>query len=167
MKIQKRRRREYKTDYRKRIKILKGGVPRIVFRKSNRYVIAQYVTSKQAQDKVEFGVSSRDLIKYDWPKETLGSLKSIPASYLTGFLIGKKITKKALENPIIDFGMHRVLHKTKTYAFLKGIIDSGVKIKHDEKFFPDENRIKGKHLKKDFSSIFEQIKSNIEKDERQ
>ncbi len=163
MKIQKRRRREYKTDYRKRIKILKGGVPRIVFRKSNRYVIAQYVTSKQAQDKVEFGVSSRDLIKYDWPKETLGSLKSIPASYLLGLLMGRNIIKKKLKTPIVDFGMLRTIHKNRIYSFLKGLIDSDIKIKCKEEFFPPEDKIKGKNLKKDFSKIFEEIKSKIEK----
>ena len=163
MKIDKRRRRENKTDYGKRIKLLKGGVPRIVFRKSNRYIIAQYVTSRQAQDKVKFGVSSKDLISYSWPKENQGSLKSIPAAYLTGFLMGKKITTKALETPIIDFGMSRMLYKTRTFAFLKGIIDSGIKIDSKDEIFPEQNRIQGKHMKKDFSSMFEQIKSNIEK----
>ncbi len=163
MKIAKRRRREHKTDYGKRIRFLKGGSPRIVFRKSNRYISAQYIMSKEAQDKIKFGVNSKDLIKYEWPKESMGSLKSIPASYLTGFLIGKKIIKEKLENPILDFGMQRVLHKTKTYAFLNGLVDAGIKLKYDKKFFPEENRIKGKHMKKDFSDIFEQIKSNIEK----
>ena len=163
MRMNKRRRRENKTDYGKRIKLLKGGVPRIVFRKNNKYIIAQYVTSKQAQDKIEFGIISKDLISHGWPKENQGSLKSIPAAYLTGFLMGKKITEKALENPIIDFGMNRMLYKTKTYAFLKGVIDSGIKIDSKEEIFPEQERIQGKHMKKDFSSIFEQIKSSIEK----
>ena len=37
------------------------------------------------------------------------------------------------------------LHKTKTYAFMKGLIDSGVEIKFDKKkdIFPSEERIKG------------------------
>jgi len=163
MKVAKRRRREHKTDYGKRINMLKGETPRIIFRKSNRYVLAQYVSSTHAQDKIEFGVSSRDLIKHGWPKDVSGGLKSIPASYLIGFSIGKRISKESLKTPILDFGMQRVLHKTKLYAFLKGLIDAGVKIKSDEKFFPDENRIKGKHMKKDFSDTFDQIKSNIEK----
>ncbi len=163
MKVAKRRRRENKTDYGKRIKLLKGEVPRIIFRKSNRYVLAQYALSKHAQDKIEFGISSKDLLKYEWPKESQGGLKSISASYLTGFLMGKKIISKKLENPILDFGMQKMLYKTRVYAFLNGLIDAGVKINCDEKFFPDQDRIKGKHMKKDFSSIFDQIKSNIEK----
>ena len=142
MKTVKKRRKQNRTDYLGRLKLLKSGKPRVVFRKTNKYIIAQYVTSKQAQDKIIFGVNSKDLMKHGWKKES-GSLKSIPASYLTGYLIGKQIIKKGLETPIVDFGMVRVLHKTKTYAFLKGLIDSGVEIKC-EKGFPDEEKIKGK-----------------------
>jgi len=160
-KMPKRRRRENKTDYGKRIKLLKGGKPRVVFRKSNRYIIAQYVVSKEAQDNVALGVNSKDLIGFGWPKENQGSLKSIPAAYLTGFLMGKKIAEKGLENPIIDFGMNRMLYKTKTYAFLKGVIDSGIKINAKEEVFPEQDRIQGKHMKNKIN--FNEIKSGIEK----
>jgi large subunit ribosomal protein L18 len=163
MKIQKRRKRERKTDYLKRLKLLKSRTPRLVFRKTNMYILAQYVTDEQAQDKVEMGISSKELIKYGWPKEFQGSLKSIPAAYLTGFLIGKKIINKKLETPIVDLGMLRTVHKTKVHGFVKGLVDSGVDIKYKEETFPSEDRIKGKHLKKDFSKSFEEIKSKIEK----
>ena len=159
--INKRRRRENKTDYLKRIKLLKSAVPRIVFRKTNKYIIAQYITSKQAQDKVELGINSKELTNYGWPKKFGGSLKSIPAAYFTGFLMGKKIREKKLTNPIIDLGMNRAIHKTKVYAFLKGIIDSGVEIKYKKETFPDESRITGKHMKKDFSKIFDEIKIKL------
>jgi len=162
MKIAKRRRREAKTNYAKRIKLLKSKSGRIVFRKTNKYVIAQYVTDKNAQDKVEIGINSKVLIKYGWPKQAESGLKSLPASYLTGLLMGKKIAEKKLDTPIIDFGMIRNLHKTKIYAFMKGLIDSGLKIKFDEKkeIFPSEERIKGKHLKNKIP--FEEIKSKVE-----
>ncbi|MAG79169.1 50S ribosomal protein L18 [Candidatus Pacearchaeota archaeon] len=165
MKTLKRRRKENKTDYLKRIKLLKNNSPRITFRKTNKYVISQYITSKQAQDKIKIGVNSKQLIKYGWPKEFEGSLKSIPASYLTGFLIGKTILKEKLETPTIDFGMIRPLHKTRIYAFLKGLIDSGIEIKHKKDIFPDEEKIKGKYMKKDFSQIFNEIKLKIEKEQ--
>jgi|TARA_Y100000310_G_scaffold288687_1_gene314575 large subunit ribosomal protein L18 len=160
----KRRRKENKTDYLKRLKLLKSKIPRIVFRKTNKYVMAQYVVSKQAKDKVEIGLSSKQLVKYGWPKEFQGSLKSIPASYLTGFLIGKRIIKEKKETPIIDLGMMRVLHKTKIFAFLKGLIDAGIEIKHKKDVFPDDEKITGKNLKKDFSKTFNEIKSKIEKE---
>lgn len=163
MKISKRRRTEGRTDYANRIKLLKSGIPRIVFRKTNRYIIAEYVTSKEAQDKIEIGVTSKNLIGYGWPKEFEGSLKSIPASYLTGFLIGKEIIKNKLKNPIVDFGMIRVIKKNKTFAFLKGLVDAGIKINVIKEDFPEEERITGKNMKKDFSKTFKEIKSKIEK----
>jgi len=162
MKTQKRRRKEHKTDYMNRLRLLKSEKPRIVFRKTNKYVIGQYVISKQAQDKIEIGLNSKKLIKYGWLKEFKGSLKSIPATYLTGYLIGKRIIKKKLETPIIDLGMHRTLHKTKIYAFLKGLTDAGVKIKCKEENFPSEERIRGEHMKNKIS--FEEIKFKIDEE---
>ncbi len=159
-----RRRREGKTNYLKRRDMLKSDSPRIVFRRTNRYIIAQYVTSHEAKDKIEIGVTSKNLMKYGWPKES-GNLKSITASYLTGMLIGKKIQKEKKKMPILDLGIISPVHKTRAYAFLKGLIDSGLemKIKKDEAF-PEEDRISGKHMKKDFSKTFEEIKSKIEKE---
>jgi len=163
MKIDKRRRRESKTDYAKRLKLLKGEVPRVIFRRTNRYIIGQYITSVEAQDKVKIGVISKDLKGYGWPKEFEGSLKSLSASYLTGFLLGKEITEKKLETPIVDFGMIRVISKNKAFAFLKGLVDAGVEINCPEESFPDEDRLTGKHMKSDFSKIFKEIKLKIEK----
>lgn len=167
MKNLKRRRKEFRTDYKKRFALLKSRMPRIIFRKTNRYLIAQYIKSKEAQDKIVFGVNSKELLKYGWPEKE--SIKSIPASYLTGYLTGKKILLKKLcpegvssgEKPILDFGMARVLHKTGVYAFIKGLVDSGIKIECEKENFPDESRIKGEHLKNKIS--FNEIKLKIEK----
>jgi large subunit ribosomal protein L18 len=161
MKVQKRRRRENKTDYLKRLKLLKGEKPRIVFRKTNKYVTAQYVESEEAQDKIIFGTSSKDLLKYSWPESAKGSLKSITATHMLGYLIGKKIKKEKLETPIIDFGMMRVLHKTKVFAFIKGLIDSGLEISSKEEAFPEKERILGEHLKNKVD--ISKIKSSIDK----
>lgn len=160
MKVQKRRRRENKTDYLKRLKLLKGDKPRVVFRKTNKYIVAQYIVSEEAQDKILIGIDSRELNKFGWPKSSSGSLKSITASYLTGYLTGKRILKEKLENPILDSGMNRVLHKNKIYAFIKGLIDSGIKISCKKELFPEESRIQGEHLKSKIS--FQEIKSKIE-----
>jgi large subunit ribosomal protein L18 len=147
MKTIRRRRKECKTDYATRLELLKSRRPRLVFRKTNKYVVAQYVESKEAQDKVVFGVSSKVLLKHGWPESAKGSLKSISASYLTGYFIGKEIEKKKLETPIIDLGMLRTLHKTKIYGFLKGMIDAGIEISCDESCFPEGERINGEHMK--------------------
>ena len=161
MRTQKRRRKENRTDYLKRLKLLKGETPRLVFRKTNKYIISEYIVSKEAQDSVVMGMDSRKLIEYGWPKTAQGSLKSITASYLTGYLTGKTILKQKLEEPILDAGMNRVLHKNKIYAFIKGLIDSGIKINCKKEFFPEEERIKGDHLKNKIP--FTEIKSKIDK----
>jgi large subunit ribosomal protein L18 len=161
--IQKRRRRENKTDYLTRLKMLKSEKPRLVFRKTNSYIISQYTLSDEAKDKIVVGVTSKDLLKYGWPESFKGSLKSITASYLTGYLISKKIQKQKLETPIVDFGMLRTLHKTKLFSYLKGLIDGGLDINCKEESFPEEERIEGKNLKEDFSKYFNEIKSKIDK----
>ncbi len=163
MKVMKRRRMENKTDYSKRLNLLKGGIPRIVFRKTNKYIISQYVESSEAQDRIEIEVNSKKLLTKGWPEKFKGSLKSIPASYLTGYSMGLEIKKKKKKEPIVDLGMIRVLHKSKVYGFLKGLKDSGINIKCDEEFFPEDDKIVGKNLKEDFSKQFKEIKSNLEK----
>src|SRR3989338_66668 len=101
----KRRRAEQKTDYKARLLFLKSGKPRLVVRKTNRYIIAQVVESSIAQDKVLFGVTSKDLLSKGWPKEKSGSLKSLPAAYLTGLMLGK-MAKGKVKETILDIGMN-------------------------------------------------------------
>ena len=163
MRTIRRRRKEFKTNYGKRVKLLKGGKPRLVFRYSNSKILVQYTTSYEAQDKVMFGFDSRKLLEFGWPKEMIGSLRSMSASYLMGFFIGNEIKNKKLEVPIVDFGMTRIIYKNNVFGFLKGLIDSGINIECKKEAFPKEDRIVGKHMKKDFSSEFEKIKNNINK----
>ncbi len=163
MRTIRRRRKENKTNYSKRLELLKADLPRVVFRKTNRYIIAQVVKSHEAKDIVETGITSKNLLEYGWPKEMSGSLKSIPASYLTGFLLGKLSLSKSKGDVILDVGMIRMIYKNRAFAFINGLKDAGIKIKSDEKTFPDKDRITGKHLSSDFTKTFETIKSKIEK----
>ena len=159
----KRRRIENKTNYDQRLKMLKSGCLRIVFRKSNRYIQAQLVESYEAQDKILITLKSNELLEYGWPKEAHNSLKSLPASYLTGYLIGSKIDEKTRKKGlIVDLGMYRNVHKSKLYAFIKGLVDAGVEVTSKEDIFPDEDRLKGIHLKNEIvSKKFEEIKKKI------
>ena len=75
-------------------------------------------------------------------------------------LLGKKIKNKEKDaRAILDIGLSRSVKKGRIYAVLKGILDSGIKIKHKEEVFPDEKRIKGEYLKNKVN--FEEIKSKI------
>jgi len=139
----KRRRREGRTDYKSRLGLLKSGVPRIIIRKTNKYFIVQKVESHEAQDKVVMTVSSKDLLKNGWDKKKVGSLKSIPAGYLTGLLVAKKLKSKSKH--IVDLGMARTVNGSRIFAVVKGLIDGGLNISANEKAFPSEDRIAGKH----------------------
>ena len=149
MKTIKRRRKENKTDYAKRFRLLKSEKPRIVIRKTNRYITLQLVESRESKDFVLFGMSSKDLIKMGWPEKMQGRLKSLPAAYTIGFVFGKKIGEmEKTEGAILDLGLYRPVGKSRIYAAIKGIADSGFEIKCDEKMLPDEKRI----MKQEFSS---------------
>ena len=159
-KVQKRRRQENKTDYELRMGLLKSGVLRIVIRKTNRYVYAQIVESKEAQDFVMQKVSSKDLIKEGWDKKFSGSLKSIPACYLTGLLLAKKVGKGKF---IIDTGMARNVHGSRIFAFVNGLIDGGLEINADKKAFPNEKRVIGEHLKPEIKTSINKLKDKLKK----
>jgi large subunit ribosomal protein L18 len=116
---------------------LKSGKPRLVIRKTNRLIIAQFVTSTTAQDKIVASVTSHDLLAKGWPKEKAGSLKSLPAAYLTGFMLGKRLTGKHTE-AIVDFGMQRNIHKSRLYATVAGAKDAGLSIICSSETLPTE-----------------------------
>jgi len=153
MKIPRRRRLERKTDYVARFSFLKSKKPRIAARKTNKYIIAQIVETRIAQDKTIVGITSKYLLGKGWPKDKEGSLKSLPAAYLTGYALGKMAIHKKIKSAIYDMGMHRNVHGSRLFAFLKGAIDAGLEIPHSEESLPTEE-----HLNKN-----EKLKGLIEK----
>ena len=161
VKVQFRRRREKKTDYRKRFIFLKAKEPRLVIRKTNRYIIAQIVKSKEAQDSTICYVNSKELSKFGWNF----SFKNIPAAYLTGFLIAKKAKEKDVNKVIIDMGLYRSTKGSKIYAVIKGAFDYGLDIKFKENIIPTNERIEGKHTKRanEINKKLNEIKELIKK----
>ena len=138
-----RRKRERKTNYSKRLHTLLAGKLRLVVRTTNHRVIGQLVEFTPQGDKVLVATDSFALKKLGWGY----SCKNFPAAYLTGLLLGKKAQEKGLKEAVLDTGFVSPLKKGKIYAFLKGVIDGGLDIPHDETIFPDENRLKGEHIK--------------------
>lgn len=135
-----RRRKEGKTDYLARLQLLRSFKPRIIVRKTNRHIIAQLVTSDIAQDKVIIGANSRDLLGKGWPVSLAGSLKSIPAAYLTGLLLAHNAHGKFRE-AVLDTGLQRNIKKGRIYAVLSGLVAGGLAIPHDASIVPDEKRL--------------------------
>lgn len=154
----KRRRRENKTDYKLRFSSLKSNKVRIIIRRTNRYFIVQAVESKEAQDKVIAGVTSKNLLKFGWPEES-GSLKSIPAGYLTGLLIAKKLGNKGEYN--VDIGMARKAYKGRIFSVVAGLIDGGLKINASKDVLPSKDMIEGKNSKPEIQKIIKSVKEKI------
>lgn len=153
MKTIRRRRFEAKTDYKARLALLKSEKPRLVVRKTNRYVVVQIVKTDIAQDKVIVGSSSKILLTKGWPTELAGSLKSLSAAYLTGFIIGKSAQKAGIKGAILDAGMHINVKNSRIYAVLKGAVDSGLDIPHSDEVLPEMESIKNDKVAKIFDKI--------------
>ncbi len=137
-----RRRREGVTDYRVRLKLVKSSLPRLVIRKSNKYITVQIVESKRGGDKTLVTVTSKHLLKYGWKANT----KNLPASYLTGFLAGFLAKKKGVEKAVVDIGLYSPISGSRLFAAVKGFIDAGIEVEVSSDKLPGEERIKGTHI---------------------
>lgn len=137
-----RRKRDGKTDYNKRIKLLLSGKPRLICRRTDANIIAQIATFSETGDKVICSAHSRELLKKGWS----GSRKSIPAAYLTGLLIASKAKKAKVTEAIFDIGLFHAVHGSKIYAVLAGAVDGGLKIPHSKECLPSPERISGAHI---------------------
>lgn len=157
------RRRLGKTDYTNRLKLLTSKRPRLVVRKSSRYIRAQIINFEKAGDKTLVSASSQELKNMGWKFAT----DNLPASYLTGMIIAKKAGKKGIKEVILDSGLYTSTKGNRIYALVKGAIDGGLKIPIDEEILPAEERIKGTHIAnnlekfKTLSQEFEKIKGKI------
>ncbi len=157
-----RRKREKRTNYKKRLRLLLSQAPRLVVRFTNQRIIAQVVEFTATGDQVITATDSFALRKIGWNH----SCKNLPAAYLTGLSIGKKAVGKDVGKVVLDTGFMSVLHKGRVFAFLKGVIDAGLEVPYgDESVFPAEERIKGEHLKSANSAAvpaaFEKVKQAI------
>ena len=151
------RKREEKTDYKLRLKLLKSDHPRLVIRRSLKNMLLQIVNSENAKDKVIISCHSGELRKLSWES----NLGNIPSAYLTGLLLGKKALKNNIKEASLDIGLQKSVIKSRIYAALKGCVDNGLKINHDPKIFPPEERIRGSHINKEMEKKFEEIKNKI------
>lgn len=156
-----RRRREQKTDYNQRLKLLKSGKPRLVVRLSNKHTRVHISEYNKEGDENHAHSLSKELEEYGWEHNT----GNLPAAYLTGFLAGKKAE---VNEAILDIGLRQKKIGGRMFAALKGAIDAGMEIPAGKKILPDESRIRGEHIKEmtgdDIPENFEQTKQNIEED---
>jgi len=137
-----RRRREGKTDYRKRLKLLLGEKPRVVVRASNKYIRIQLVLGDTFSDRTVITTISSELEGYGYE----GGKCNTSAAYLTGLLFGRKSKEAGFDESVLDIGLCTPTHGSKVYATLKGVIDSGMDIPYDSSVLPSDERLSGHHI---------------------
>lgn len=177
-----RRRREGKTDYRARVRLCtqdknKYNTPkyRLVVRFTNKDVICQIAYATLAGDVIVASAQARELPRYGL---SVG-LTNYSAAYCTGLLLARRILQKfgldshyegntedvgedynveaADDAPrpfmcILDSGLKRTSTGSKVFAALKGALDGGLDIPHNEKRFagydPDGKELDSETLRK-------------------
>ena len=142
-----RRKREGRTNYKKRLNILISNKLRLVVRKSIKNIHACIVDYNPKGDKIILLAQSKELEKFGW----IFNKGNVPSAYLTGLLLGEKAKKHDIYNLVIDIGLNASVKGSRIYAVLAGVLDSGLKIAHNPKILASRERIMGKHIS-DFAS---------------
>jgi large subunit ribosomal protein L18 len=137
-----RRRREGRTDYHQRLRLLKSGEARLVARTSNKHVRAQLVTMGSSGDETEASAHSGELQEFGWEAPT----GNLPAAYLTGYLAGVRGVAAGVETAILDIGLNTATPGAKVFAVQEGAIDAGLDSPHNESVFADWERTRGEHV---------------------
>ncbi len=133
------RKRSAKTNYKRRIALLKSGLPRIVVRRSNRRILVQAISYDRKGDMVLASAESRELAKLGWP-----SRANIPTAYLTGLLLAKKGKGIVKGEAVLDVGLYKPVSSSVVFAGAKGVSDGGIKLLNNIEF--DEKRLSGGHI---------------------
>jgi large subunit ribosomal protein L18 len=136
------RRKEGKTNYGARLKLIELDKLRLVVRITNNHVISQIVKVALEGDETLVSAHSNELKKMGW----LGSTKNTSAAYLTGFLCGKKALNEGIDEAILDIGLRSPTKGTNIFAVLKGAVDAGLNIPHGSAILPSDERINGEHV---------------------
>ncbi|MGM5483874.1 MAG: 50S ribosomal protein L18 [Nanobdellota archaeon] len=160
--VNNRRKKEGRTNYKARLKLLVSRKDRVVIRKTLSSILVQIVRYDSKGDKVLVSAHSRDLKKYGLKY----SNANIPVAYLVGLLTGKRALEKGYEEGIVDLGLQKAHAGGKIFATVKGLSDAGFKVPLSEKAVPNEKRLQGEHVKESYEnnkdSFGEYKKNNID-----
>ena len=137
-----RRRREGRTDYHQRLRLLKSGDPRLAARTSNSHVRAQLITPGPNGDITHVSATSEELDDYGWEAPT----GNVPSAYLTGFLLGSRAVAEGHDEAVLDIGLRTATPGNKVFSVQEGAIDAGLEIPHSDDVLADWSRNRGEHI---------------------
>ncbi|HIH22142.1 TPA: 50S ribosomal protein L18 [Candidatus Micrarchaeota archaeon] len=151
-----RRRREGKTNYAKRLALVKSGKTRLVVRRSNSGIIVQFVAFESNGDKTLVAVGPIQLKKLaGW-----SSKRNVYTAYLAGLYAGKEAKKKNITDFVVDFGLALPSKGGILLSALKGVVDAGLSTQIGEGVLeiPKLSAVPDK-LKSDFESAKKKLAS--------
>jgi len=154
-----RRKREGKTNYNKRLSMLKGSKLRLIIRRSNKNIVAQIVEYSPSGDRILMSCHSNELKKLGWKY----SRNNTTACYFVGLMLGAKAKAKGIHELIVDLGLQAPTKGSKLFAAAKGAIDAGIRIPCSKEVIPSDDRIKGTHI----SEYAKKLKANKQAYEKQ
>ena len=137
-----RRRREGKTNYATRMKLVDVDKARLVVRVSNANVIVQVINVAKDGDVTVASAHSKELNKLGWKAGN----KNTSAVYLTAYLCGKKAVAAGVGYAVADIGLKSPIKGAKVFAAVKGAADAGLNVPYGESIIPSEDRINGEHI---------------------
>ncbi|MFH0927440.1 MAG: 50S ribosomal protein L18 [Candidatus Micrarchaeota archaeon] len=152
-----RRRRENRTNYQKRLAMIKSGSVRLVVRASNKAILVQFVSFESKGDKTLASASSTELEASGWLPQA-----NTPSAYLTGVLAAKKAAAKGIKKAHLDIGMATASKGRVLFAAALGAKDAGLDINVD-KSLVDEGRINGTHIGEYAKKLEAEDKAKYEK----
>ncbi len=149
-----RRRREGKTNFAKRLALVKGGKTRMVVRRSNKGIVVQFIDFDPKGDRTLLTVSGTHLAKlYKWP-----SRRNVWTAYLAGLMAGKMALKKGVKEFVLDMGMYVPSRGSVIFAAQKGAADSGLSTLFDKEKVPEK---KLSNPPEKYKGMFDEIKGKI------
>ncbi len=137
-----RRKREGRTNYKVRLRLLLSRKPRLVARLSSKNAVAQLVGYDAVGDKILAASGTKQLAKLGWK----GNTGNLSAAYLVGLLLASKAKKAKIQEAVFDIGVQTSIKGSRLYALVKGAMDGGLSIPVSEEILPSNDRIAGKHI---------------------
>jgi large subunit ribosomal protein L18 len=132
-----------------------------VVRITNTQVICQLISYQEDGDLILSAADGRSLRgKYAWPAKA--STKSVPAAYCTGYALAKQVQKSGHGEAVLDIGLAAATPGNRVFAALKGMVDGGLSVPHNENIFPSDERLAGEHIDKSIAGAVEKTKTAIE-----
>ncbi len=150
--VQFRRKREGKTDYRHRLRLLRSNKLRLVVRVSLKHVSAQIVKFSPTGDITLASAHSKQLEELGWKNGT----SNLPSAYLVGLLCGYRAIKAGVKEATFDIGMNHPTKGGKIFAVLKGAVDAGLQIPHSEEILPSDERVSGSSISQHAAKLKEE-----------